>query len=52
VERWLIPRLSSADVVGRVRQHTLTRPVRHGARVALPQVPDEELEPLPELESF
>lgn len=36
-ERWLSKRIESDDVLERVEQHTLVRPVRHGARVILPR---------------
>ena len=39
-ERWLRPRVGSAEVLEKVAEHTLKRPVRHGARVVLP--PPEE----------
>jgi hypothetical protein len=37
-ERWLARRIESDQVLERVEQHTLVRPVRHGARVVLPRV--------------
>ena len=39
-ERWLGKRLESDDVLARVEEHTLVRPIRHGARVVLPLVDD------------
>lgn len=39
-ERWLSRRIMSDDVLTRVEQHTLVRPIRHGARVVLPPVDD------------
>jgi Druantia protein DruA len=38
-ERWLLNRIQSEEVLATVRQHRVDRPVRHGARVALPPVP-------------
>ena len=38
-ERWLLRRIESDEVLDAVEQHTLTSPIRHGARV---QLPDEE----------
>jgi hypothetical protein len=42
-ERWLCNRIASDDVLAAVAQHTLVRPIRHGARVILPTVPDQQL---------
>ena len=39
-ERWLGKRLESDEILARVEEHTLVRPIRHGARVALPN-PDD-----------
>ena len=39
-ERWLRKRIESDDVLARVEQHTLVRPIRHGARVVLPDIDD------------
>ena len=39
MDRWLLRRLSSEDVLERVASNTLTKPVRHGARVVLPGSP-------------
>lgn len=39
-ERWLRKRIESDDVLARVEQHTLVRPIRHGARVVLPHIDD------------
>ena len=36
MERWLIARLQNDDVLRKVEGHSLVRPIRHGARVALP----------------
>jgi hypothetical protein len=36
-ERWLSPRARSAEVLATVAQNSLNRPVRHGARVPLPE---------------
>jgi len=41
-ERWLGKRIESDDILARVEQHTLVRPIRHGARVVLPRVDDDE----------
>ena len=40
IERWLTKRIESDDVLARVEQHTLVRPIRHGARVVLPHIDD------------
>lgn len=37
-ERWLGKRAAKPEVLEAVRQHTLVRPVHHGARVVLPEV--------------
>jgi hypothetical protein len=34
-ERWLRKRIESDDVLAEVARHTLVRPIRHGARVAV-----------------
>jgi hypothetical protein len=39
-ERWLSKRLQRSEVRAEVRSHTTDRPVRHGARVVLPALPD------------
>ena len=36
-ERWLLRRIESEEVLDAVEQHTLIWPIRHGARVQLPQ---------------
>jgi hypothetical protein len=35
--RWLLPRISRPDVLEAVAAHTLDRPIRHGARVVVPE---------------
>lgn len=42
-ERWLQKRIESDDVLARVEQNTLVRPIRHGARVVLPRIDDGQL---------
>jgi hypothetical protein len=42
--RWVRPRLQRTELSTRLRQHTLVHPVRHRARVSLP---DSDLEQLP-----
>lgn len=42
-ERWLQMRINSDDVLERVERHTLVRPIRHGARVVLPRVEDDQV---------
>lgn len=42
MERWLARRIESDDVLASVERHTLVRPIRHGARVALPPTEDEQ----------
>jgi Druantia protein DruA len=42
-ERWLRGRVASDDVLGEVERHTLVRPIRHGARVAIPLPLDQQL---------
>lgn len=39
-ERWLRKRIESDDLLARIEQHTLVRPIRHGARVVLPNIDD------------
>ena len=36
MKRWLSKRIMNNEVLARAEQHTLVRPVRHGARVVLP----------------
>ena len=36
-ERWLLRRIEADQVLEAVEEHTLIRPIRHGARVQLPQ---------------
>ncbi len=40
-ERWLTDRIKSDDVLAKTAANTVDRPVRHGARVVLPSLPDE-----------
>ena len=49
-ERWLSKRIESDDVLARVEQHTLVRPIRHGARVVLPRIDDGRATLFDELE--
>jgi hypothetical protein len=42
-ERWLRGRIASDEVLGEVERHTLVRPIRHGARVAIVQPLDQEV---------
>lgn len=41
-ERWLQKRIESDDVLALVEQNTLVRPIRHGARVVLPRIEDDQ----------
>jgi hypothetical protein len=36
MERWLAPRLQNESALSKVAEHSLVRPIRHGARVVLP----------------
>ena len=40
MNRWLSKRVLSDDILARLEKHTLIRPIRHGARVTLPQLND------------
>ncbi len=42
-ERWLGKRIESDDILARVGQHTLVRPICHGARVSLPRIDNGKL---------
>jgi hypothetical protein len=42
-ERWLQNRIKSDEVLAVVEQHTLVRPIRHGARVIVPVVSDQRV---------
>lgn len=42
MERWLQKRIESDDVLARVEKHTLVQPIRHGARVVLPNIDDSQ----------
>ena len=39
--RWLGRRIESDAILARVEQHTLVRPIRHGARVVLPHIDND-----------
>ena len=41
-ERWLGKRIELDDILARVEQQTLVRPIRHGARVVLPRIDDAQ----------
>ncbi len=41
-ERWLRNRIGSDDVLREVARHTLIRPIRHGGRVEMPSLADEQ----------
>jgi hypothetical protein len=44
LERWVAKRLERADVLERMKSHTLVHPIRHGARVLRPRTdPDQHL---------
>lgn len=40
VERWLAPRIQQDEILARVARHILVYPIRHGARVSLPIIPE------------
>jgi len=42
-ERWLMGRIDQERVLEEVAAHTLIRPVRHGARVKLPDGPQQAM---------
>ena len=48
-ERWLSKRIESDDILKRVKRHTLIFPIRHGARVVLPQMDDIQFSMFDEL---
>jgi hypothetical protein len=41
-QRWVLPRLERADIIERLKQHTHVHPIRHGARVFLPDAHIEQ----------
>ena len=41
-ERWLSNRIMSDDILARLDDHVLVRPIRHGARVVLPEAECEQ----------
>jgi hypothetical protein len=41
IRRWLSPRIENDGVLAQVAQHNLLYPIRHGARVILPPLPDD-----------
>lgn len=43
LERWFTKRIESEEVLSAVERHTLTAPVRHGARVQLPPEDSDQL---------
>jgi Domain of unknown function (DUF4338) len=40
--RWMIPRLERPETLDSVKQHTLVRPITHGARIVLPEADVEQ----------
>ena len=42
-ERWVRPRLGGHELLDRVRAHSTSRPVRHGARVVLPEEQSKQI---------
>jgi hypothetical protein len=42
-ERWVRPRLCGHELLDRVRAHSTIRPVKHGARVVLPEVQSKQV---------
>lgn len=38
LRRWAVKRINRQDIVDKIAQHTLVRPIRHGARVVLPRM--------------
>lgn len=40
-DRWLARRIERGDVIDSVASHALTYPITHGARVSLPELPEE-----------
>lgn len=42
MERWLSMRVQSDDVLNQVEQHALVNPIRHGARVVLPELNEDQ----------
>lgn len=42
ISRWLSKRVMQDEVLSKVEEHTLVRPIRHGARVVLPAVDEEQ----------
>ena len=49
-ERWLTKRVESDNVLERVAEHTLIRPLRHGARVTLPPLDNGQISLFDDLE--
>lgn len=43
IERWLAPRITERELVTRLKRHNLTLPIRHGARVVLPEADLDEV---------
>lgn len=41
IRRWLAGRIASDDVIEEVSRHNLLHPIRHGARVFLPSLPED-----------
>ena len=41
-ERWLSKRIMNDDILARLEEHVLVRPIRHGARVILPETEAEQ----------
>lgn len=43
MDRWLRKRIERDDVLAEVARHDLVRPIRHGARVQLPEMGEDQL---------
>ena len=41
-KRWLSNRIEADNILSQVKQHTLIQPIRHGARVVLPHINDDQ----------
>ena len=41
MKRWLVKRIERDDVLSEVAKHDLVRPIRHGARVQLPDLDED-----------
>ena len=50
IDRWLLKRIQSDSVLEQAERQNLTYPIRHGARVVLPDIESDQVSLFPDLE--